>query len=245
MGHARTIRLGRIVRSRFAGSGLYPDMDHEVERIYQALRAGGLALVPTDVGYGLVGLGEQAVHRIYELKGRPSAKPCVAVGNLDILSRVARPLAPGVRDWIEDVTKLTPLAVIAPLDDAAPLVTALSPYVAQQATHAGTIALFFSAGRIVERLADRALADGRLVIGSSANTSGTGNNPTLDDVPTAMRDGVDLVVDRGPAWYRNDAKLASTILDLATGRFLRQGVNYDRIAAAWERQQSRVTSRAA
>ena len=220
------------------------EREDEVERIYQALRAGGLALVPTDVGYGLVGLEESAVRRIYELKGRPSTKPCVAVGNMDILSRVARPLAPGVGAWIADTTRRTPLAVIAPLEETAALVTAMSPYVAQQATHAGTIALFFSAGRVVERLAERALADGRLVIGSSANTSGTGNNATLEEVPVAMRDGVDLVIDHGPAWYRNDAKLASTILDLATGRFLRQGVNYDRIAMAWELRE-RATGRAA
>jgi tRNA A37 threonylcarbamoyladenosine synthetase subunit TsaC/SUA5/YrdC len=216
-------------------------LEVDVQQIYATLQTGGLALVPTDVGYGLVALEEQAVHRIYELKGRPAAKPCVTVGNAEILKRVSN-VSDDTREWIAETSRLTPLAIVTRLVEN-PLVAAMSPYVAGQATHAGTIALFFSAGRILERLAERALADGRVVIGSSANLSGTGNNYALEDVPASMRDGVDLVIDRGPAWYRNERQLASTILDLTTGSFLRQGVNYDRIAAAWVSRE--LTARAA
>lgn len=216
-------------------------LEVDVTAVYATLRAGGLALVPTDVGYGLVALEEEAVRRIYELKGRPAAKPCVTVGNLEILGHVAD--VPGdTREWIAETSRLTPLAVVARLVEN-PLVAAMSPYVLGQATHAGTIALFFSAGRILEGLAERALDDGRVVMGSSANLSGTGNNYALEDVPASMRDGADLVIDRGPAWYRNERQLASTILDLTTGRFIREGVNYERIAAAWAARA--VTARAA
>ncbi|MDQ3335176.1 MAG: Sua5/YciO/YrdC/YwlC family protein [Myxococcota bacterium] len=206
-------------------------LEVDVQQIYATLRTGGLALVPTDVGYGLVALEESAVRRIYELKGRPAAKPCVTVGNAEILQRVSH-VPVDTREWIAETARLTPLAIVTRLVEN-PLVAAMTPYVAGQATHAGTIALFFSAGRILERLAECALADGRVVLGSSANLSGTGNNYTLADVPASMRDGADLVIDRGPAWYRNERQLASTILDLTTGAFLRQGVNYDRIAASW------------
>ena len=61
-------------------------VDVDVQQIYVTLCAGGLALVPTDVGYGLVALEEEAVRKIYELKGRPAAKPCVTVGNAEILA---------------------------------------------------------------------------------------------------------------------------------------------------------------
>jgi tRNA A37 threonylcarbamoyladenosine synthetase subunit TsaC/SUA5/YrdC len=216
-------------------------LEVDVQQIYTTLCAGGLALVPTDVGYGLVALEEPAVRAIYELKGRPAAKPCVTVGNAEILTRVSDVPAE-TREWIAETARLTPLAIVTRLVEN-PLVAAMTPYVAGQATHAGTIALFFSAGRILERLAERALADGRVVIGSSANLSGTGNNYALADVPASMRDGADLVIDRGPAWYRNERQLASTILDLTTGSFLRQGVNYDRIAAAWVARE--LTARAA
>jgi tRNA A37 threonylcarbamoyladenosine synthetase subunit TsaC/SUA5/YrdC len=206
--------------------------ENDAQRVYATLRAGGLVLLPTDVGYGLVALEELAVRRIYELKDRPATKPCVTVANSDVLARVAQPLSDELREWLAEITRLTPLAIVTRIAPS-PLLDALTPYVRGQATHAGTIALFFKAGRILERVAELALSDGRLLIGSSANVSGTGNNYTVDTVPDAMRAGADLVLDRGPAWYRNDAQLASTIVDLTTGMFLRKGINYAQIAAAW------------
>ncbi len=207
-------------------------LENDAQRVYATLRAGGLVLLPTDVGYGLVALEELAVRRIYELKGRPATKPCVTVANGDVLARVAQPVSDELREWLAEITRLTPLAIVTRIAPS-PFLDALTPYVRGQATHAGTIALFFKAGRILERVAELALSDGRLLIGSSANVSGTGNNYTLDTVPDAMRAGADLVLDRGPAWYRNDAQLASTILDLTTGMFLRKGINYAQIADAW------------
>ena len=208
-------------------------LETDALRVYSTLRAGGLVLLPTDVGYGLVAIEEDAVRRIYDLKGRPAAKPCVTVANQAILAQVALPLPDDVREWLAETTRLTPLAVVARAAAESPLLADLSSYVRSQATHAGTIALFFKAGRILERVAELALADGKLLVGSSANTSGTGNNYAFADVPAVMRDSADLAIDRGPAWFRNDAQLASTILDLTTGTFLRKGINYDQIAGAW------------
>jgi tRNA A37 threonylcarbamoyladenosine synthetase subunit TsaC/SUA5/YrdC len=217
------------------GTALYRRMsllEEDAQRVYATLTTGGLALVPTDVGYGLVAIGERAVRRIYELKGRPAAKPCVTVANMEILARVAQPLDADVREWIAETTRFTPLAIVTRAARS-PLLDGLSAYVRSQATHDGTIALFFKAGRILERVAELALADGKLLIGSSANLSGTGNNYWFADVPVSMREGTDLVIDRGPAWYRNDGQLASTILDLTRGTFLRKGINYELIASAW------------
>jgi tRNA A37 threonylcarbamoyladenosine synthetase subunit TsaC/SUA5/YrdC len=207
-------------------------LEQDAREVYATLTAGGLVLLPTDVGYGLVAIEEDAVRRLYDLKGRPATKPCVTVANLEILTRVAQPLADDVHDWLAEITRMTPLAIVTRAA-ASPLIERLTPYVRGQATHAGTIALFFRAGRILERVAELALADDKLLIGSSANISGAGNNYTLDDVPDVMREGADLVLDRGPAWFRNDAQLASTILDLTTGTFLRRGINYVRIAECW------------
>lgn len=222
---------------QIARCGLYlgmTPMENDAHRVYATLRAGGLALIPTDVGYGLVAMEADAVQRIYELKGRPATKPCVTVASFDILTRVARPLTDAGREWLADITRLTPLAIVTRLAPS-PLVDELPAYVRGQATHDGTIALFFRAGRLLERLAELALADGRLVLGSSANLSGTGNNYTFDSVPETMRASADLALDRGASWYRNDQQLASTILDLTNGTFIRKGVNYVRIAEAWER----------
>ena len=55
------------------------DIEQQTTRVYDTLRAGGLAVVPTNAGYGLLAMGARAVERIYALKGRPASKPCITV----------------------------------------------------------------------------------------------------------------------------------------------------------------------
>jgi tRNA A37 threonylcarbamoyladenosine synthetase subunit TsaC/SUA5/YrdC len=207
-------------------------MERDARAVYTTLRAGGLALLPTAVGYGLVAMEADAVRRIYELKGRPASKPCVTVTTPAITAQVALPLASTIVDWLAEITRTTPLAVVAPLDPKSPLCSSQSEYVREQTTLAGTVALLYSAGELVERVATLAYADGRLVVGSSANASGTGNNYALDKVPAEMRGRADLVIDHGPT--RLDAeRRASTILDITQDRFVREGINFERIARSW------------
>jgi len=210
-----------------------PTLEQDAAAVYHTLRQGGVALVPTDVSYGLVAIGDDAVRRIYELKGRPAAKPCVTVVNDDIYRDVALPIDAGIRAWLHEISARTPIAVVSPLDPASRLLGALPPYVFSQATSNGTIATFFSAGRLVTRVAELAFADGRLVVGSSANLSGTGNNSTFAEVEEHIRQTVELALDRGPVRFANTQRLSTTILDLTTSRFLRKGVNVAMIEDAW------------
>jgi tRNA A37 threonylcarbamoyladenosine synthetase subunit TsaC/SUA5/YrdC len=201
--------------------------------VYGALRTGGLVLLPTDVGYGLVAMEEEAVAQIYELKGRPLTKPCVTVVNDTIFDDVALAIDPDLRKWLRAIGARAPIAVVAQLDPSSRLLASMSTRVREQATQSGTIAAFFSAGRLVERVAELALADGRLVVGSSANLAGTGNNYAYEHVPESMRRGAALAFDRGTACYASDRKLATTILDLRTGTFLRQGIDFSAIEESW------------
>ena len=81
----------------------------DVARAIATVRAGGLAIVPTDTVYGLAADGESeaAARRLYEAKGRPSIQPTALVlASVDELLvrvpdlpapalRVARALLPG------------------------------------------------------------------------------------------------------------------------------------------------------
>ncbi len=116
------------------------------------------------------------------------------------------------------------------------LLAATPPAVRAQCTKDDTVALFFGVGPLLSRVAELAFADGRLVVGSSANLAGTGNNAALADVPRSMRDGVDFEVDHGPARFGNERRLASSLLDLPSARFLREGVCFGEIEASWERR---------
>jgi hypothetical protein len=137
-----------------------------------------------------------------------------------------------VREWIAETIRWTSLAVIARINPRSRMVGCLDPYVFTQCTQSGTIATFHEAGRLVTRVAEIAYEHGRLVFGSSGNRSGAGNAYVLEEVPS--RETADLIVDCGPIEIPGGVRLATTILDLQTGRFLRQGLQFARIRESWE-----------
>jgi tRNA A37 threonylcarbamoyladenosine synthetase subunit TsaC/SUA5/YrdC len=206
----------------------------EAALAYEVVRTGGVVLLPTDVGYGLIGCSDEAVAKIYELKGRPRSKACVTVANLAIMDDVARLPSPMVRSWLARISRETPIAVVNEARADSALLKGLSPFLLGQATSEGTVATFLNAGRLVTRIGELAFADRRLVLGSSANIAFTGNNYTIADVPASIRARVDLEIDHGPARYSNAERLATTMLDLRKSTFLREGINYTMIAQAWQ-----------
>lgn len=209
------------------------DEDPVCRAVYEVLAADGVVLLPTDVGYGLVACGDAGISRIYELKGRPLAKACITVATMDILDDVAELPDRTTRAWVEAQQRSVPIAVVAKVRAQSELVAAMTPMTREQATTKGTIACFLNAGPLVIALAKRARRDGRVVVGSSANLAFTGNNYSLGAVPPSIRDRVDLVVPGPAARYSNDERLATTILDLGSGEFIRKGIAYAEIADAW------------
>lgn len=219
-----------------ARSGHTPAVDssHAV-RAYDAVREGGVVLLPTDVGFGLIACTDAAIARIYELKGRPSSKPCVTVANAAILEDLAEvPGGDRMRSWIDRVARRAPIALVNRVRGESQLLAGLSDYARGQVTTAGTIATFLNAGLLVSIVAELALLDGRIVAGSSANTAFTGNNYDLDDVPESIRNGVDLVIPGARARYAHPRRIATTILDMTRGEFIRQGIEFEMIAREWE-----------
>ena len=164
---------------------------------------GGVVVFPADTVYGLACDPEnaEAVARLYGLKGRPADKPAaVMFFSLDALPE----LGPRTRALAE---RLLPGAVtlLVP-SDRYPL-----------AGGAGTLGL---------RVPDLpAFADMTMpVLQTSANLAGGPDARRLEDVPAAIREGADLVIDGGEL-----AGTPSTVVDLrdyeATGawRIVRQG----------------------
>lgn len=214
-------------------------IDFDATRLYSLLADGGLALARTSTGYGLVAMRSDAVRRIYELKGRSAEKPCVTVGTMAILDDVARPLDQGTRAWVSEAVARWPMALIATMNPRSRLLSSWEPYVAAQCTKGDTIATFFGVGDLIARAASLALGNGQLLVGSSANLAGTGNNYTIDAVPDVIRRAVDLELDYGEAPFTSEAKLASTILDLTRGGvFQRRGVAFDEVERSWNRHRS-------
>lgn len=209
-------------------------IDTDARQMYDLLADGGLALARTSTGYGLVAMRSEAVKRIYALKGRSADKPCVTVGTMTILDDVAKPLAADTRTWLARAVERWPMAIIAETNPHSRLLASWEPFVASQCTKGPTIATFFGVGDLIAAAATIAFGKGELIVGSSANLAGTGNNYTLDAVPDVIRKAVDLELDYGEAPFTSDAKLASTILDLTRGGiFQRRGVAFAEVEASW------------
>jgi len=171
-------------------------------RFADCIAGGGVVVFPADTVYGLAcdPSNEAAVARLYALKGRPPDKPAAVM----FFSLAALPpLAPRTRELAE---RLLPGAVtlLVPSD--------LYPL----AGGAGTLGL---------RMPDLpAFADVPPVLQTSANHAGGPDARRLLDVPPAICEGADLVIDGGEL-----AGTPSTVIDLrdyerdGTWRIVRAG----------------------
>ncbi len=170
------------------------------------IEGGGVAVFPADTVYGLACDPEnaQAVARLYALKGRRPDKPAAVM-------------------WFDRDAALADLPEIGPRTRTAAerllpgKVTLLLPNPHRRfPLAAGSEPTAALGVRVPHQplLAAVSLA----VLQSSANHAGGADARTLDEVPSAIRDGADLVLDAGPL-----PGTPSTVIDLRAyeteGRF--------------------------
>lgn len=168
----------------------------DAQRFADCLAAGGVAVFPADTVYGLACdvTDAAAVERLYALKGRPADKPtAVMFFDRERALGTLPEIGPRTRALLE---RLLPGAVTVLLPNPRrrfPL--ACGP-------DATTL------GLRVPDLPQFADVD-TAVLQSSANESGGRDARTLEEVPQAIRDGADLVLDAGAL-----PGTPSTVLDL-------------------------------
>lgn len=92
-----------------------PDIAADARRAFDAIAAGGIAILPMDVGYSLIGSHESALFRIFDTKRRAPSKLNAMLGD-DALSRDVHTLTPRQRDVVDCLTKdyELPLGLIGP-----------------------------------------------------------------------------------------------------------------------------------
>jgi L-threonylcarbamoyladenylate synthase len=165
----------------------------------RCIEAGGVVVFPADTVYGLACDPEnaQAVARLYELKGRPPTKP-VAVMWFDpaCALQVLPELGPRTRAALE---RLLPGAVTL----LVPNPERRFPLAAGEGAALGVRVPRLT--QALEALATVPLA----VLQSSANHAGGPDARTIDEVPDAIREGADLVLDAGEL-----PGTPSTVIDL-------------------------------
>jgi L-threonylcarbamoyladenylate synthase len=171
----------------------------DVDAAVAALKAGGLAVVPTDTVYGLAAspYAEAPVVRLYRAKGRDALQPTALVAaDLDMLfecvpelrgraGRIASALLPGPYTLVLPnparryrwLTGATPAAIGVRVPD-------------------------------VTGLAREVLAGAGAFVASSANARGGADPRTIAEVPEEIRAAADVVVDAGEL-----AGTPSTVID--------------------------------
>ncbi len=174
--------------------------EQDAERLERCIADGGVAVFPSDTVYGVCcdPDNERAAMRLYELKGRPPARPAAVMFFA---------LEPALRE-LDDLSETERLALTVLLP--APLTLLLSNeakrFAAACRTDPGTL------GLRVPRLPvglQALSAIGRPVMQTSANLSGQPDARRLDDVPESLLDGADLVLDGGEL-----PGTPSTVIDL-------------------------------
>ncbi|MFI4898791.1 MAG: L-threonylcarbamoyladenylate synthase [Phycisphaerales bacterium JB059] len=178
----------------------------------ERLRAGGLVAFPTETVYGLgaIATDEDAVRRVFALKGRPSRNPLIVHVDGEETARRY------VRHWPEEAHRLAaafwpgPLTLVLPRSGVTPdVVTGGGETVGVRCPdHPLTLALL------------EALGEG--LVGPSANASGGVSPTTAEHVRDAFGEDEVLTLDGGAC----RAGIESTVLDLTTrpARVLRPGV---------------------
>jgi L-threonylcarbamoyladenylate synthase len=173
-------------------------------RLEEFLAGDGVAVIPTDTVYGLACSPESkiAVRRVYELKQRPPIKPSAAMFfALEVALETLTELEPRTRVALGALLP-GPVTLLLPNPERRfPL--ACDP----AGSNSGLLGLRVPALRgPLSALATVGLPAAQ----SSANLSGSPDPRRLGDVPVALREGADLLLDGGEL-----PGAASTVIDLS------------------------------
>jgi tRNA A37 threonylcarbamoyladenosine synthetase subunit TsaC/SUA5/YrdC len=205
------------------------DVAVDARRAFDAIKAGGIAILPNDVGYALIGGAAPALKRIFDTKQRAPTKLNAMLGNDDIHRQVHR-LTPRQRDIVRAITidQDLPLGLIAPVDERHPLLGKLDREAWDRSTRAGTVCMLLNAGPFHEAICQLSLAETQPLFGSSANKSLSGTKFRVEDIEPEIKAIADVIVDYGLRKYHH-YKASSTLLDIETMAVVRYGACFELI----------------
>lgn len=212
------------------------DIAGDARRVLDVVKAGGVCVFPTDVGYAGVGGCEAALMRFFRAKGRGAHKRNAMLGSLEIHDEVHDMPARAkemIRALVDDHD--LPISAIGPFRADHPLPRALEPAALEASTESGTLAILMNVGALEAEMARLSLVEGQPLFGSSANLTGTGTKFRAEDVQAPIRGCADLVVDYGLRKY-HPYRRSSTMIDFTTLEVVRIGACYELIQDVLRRQ---------
>ena len=202
------------------------NIEDDAARAFAVLKDGGIAILPMDVGYSLIGGSEVALDLIFRTKGRASDKLNAMVGNQAIHEAIQK-VDQRAHNVIQALTADAglPLGVIAPCDLSHPILNVIDM---EGSNKDGTIALLMNAGSFHEAISRLSLEHGHPLFGSSANRSLQGTKFRVEDIESEILAIADIVIDHGLRKY-HPYGASSTLLDVMNMAVIRQGACFELI----------------
>ena len=205
------------------------DVEADARRVYEILAGGGIGIIPSDVGYVIVGITSRAIWKIFRAKRRKPEKLNAMCGCREMHAAI-HDVSDDRRAIVKAITEDygLPLGAVAPARLDHPALAGLDADVLDQTTDNGTVAMLLNAGPMLDALARIGFADGRLIIGSSANVSLRGVKFRVGDIEPDIIEAADIVIDYGLMRWNRYAK-SSTMIDVGDMRVVRYGSCFDLI----------------
>ena len=211
------------------------DYEGDAQRAMEVVLGGGIAVIPTTVGYVILAATTRAINRIIEVKRRAPAKLNAMIGCASMHAAVHL-LDGRNRAAVRTITQGydLPLGTVAPANLDHPMLRGVDSAVLERTTYKGTVAMLLNAGPLMTAMAELSFEANAPVIGSSANLSLQGTKFRVEDIEPEILGAADLVVDYGLMRWANYAK-SSTMINVNDFTVVRQGSCYDLIADALRR----------
>jgi tRNA A37 threonylcarbamoyladenosine synthetase subunit TsaC/SUA5/YrdC len=227
---AATIGAARLTSDPVAPDELRAD----IARLFDALAAGGVGIVPLDVAYAVVATMPSGIRRIFEAKRRSYDKPSGMFGSWRLSQEIhvmdGRRHAM-VREIVAE--EQIPFSVVAPFRADHPLFSAVDPFVLNNSSKGGTLDMLLNAGQFHDAIAEGSIARGTAVFGSSANLSLTGSKYRYEDIEPPIRTAAAVHFDYGQSKYAHQDGLSSTIIDFTDFTVVRVGHCFERLTRAF------------
>ncbi|KAJ5197631.1 hypothetical protein N7449_008110 [Penicillium cf. viridicatum] len=208
-------------------SGDLPNVRADAQRVFQVLESGGVVILPTEVGYGLMATSAEAIDRAFAAKRRRTGHAQGLYGTHDLqreLHILDERRFEMTRVLVEDLDMS--FIGVAPCREDHPSVQALSPQTRSKITKDGTIAMFISCSSLLKEICRLNAPSGQLMVGSSANVSRGGQKFRVEDIEDEIKEAADLIVDYGLQRYHVYGR-ASLIMDFGQMSIIRMGSCYE------------------
>ena len=208
----------------------------DARRAFDVLKAGGIAIIPMDVGYTCAGGSGAALKRIFHTKKRGTSKRNAMVGDMAI-ARQLYDLSPRGWEVVEVITRDydLPLGAVGPCWIDHPLLRVLDEEAIEASTKDGTLVMLLNAGPFHSQISRLSLTEGHPIFGSSANLSLAGTKFRVEDIEPEIKTIADLIIDHGLRKYHFYGQ-SSTLLNVETFEVVRHGSNFEIIAdICWRR----------